>query len=72
MKDSQLELMSEILKILSNPIRLKIIMLLFENEKCVRDIANHLGLKSSITSFQLSRMKNYSLVIRRKEKAKAY
>ena len=72
MKDQQLEQMSEIMKILSNPIRLKIIMLLFGNEKCVCNISNCLGLKPSVTSFQLSTMKSYNLVIRRKEKSKVY
>ena len=72
MKEQQLQHISEILKMLSNPIRLKIIMLLLENEKCVSDISNYLGLKSSVTSFQLSKMKNYDLLTRRKEKSKAY
>ena len=47
-------------------------MLLLENEKCVSDISNYLKLKQSVTSFQLGKMKDCNLVIRRKEKARVY
>lgn len=53
---------SHILKALSNPIRLKIISLLMNDECCVTDITNTLGISQSTSSQHLAILKNTGIV----------
>jgi len=55
-----------ILKAISNPVRLRIMKLLENNELCVCHIVNSIGLKQSTISKHLSILKNAGLISDRK------
>ena len=59
MNEKVAESVAEILKAVAHPVRLQIIELLENNEKCVGDIMEALGIKQSITSQQL----NYAFIL---------
>ena len=52
---------------LSDPTRVKILLLLMEGEKCVGKLAEELGISSSRVSHQLRVLKHLKLVRRRRE-----
>jgi DNA-binding transcriptional ArsR family regulator len=69
--EKQITIISEIFKVLSNPTRLRIMVLLYtEQEKCVKEISEKIGQKQSNTSFQLSKLKMKHLISCEKENNK--
>jgi DNA-binding transcriptional ArsR family regulator len=72
MNEKVAESVAEILKALAHPVRLQIIELLENNEKCVGDIMEALGIKQSITSQQLNMMKDKGVLSCRRDGAKVY
>jgi len=56
------EIESNILKALSNPLRLKMVGLLMNDECCVTDITNALGISQSTSSQHLGVLKNARIV----------
>jgi len=62
----------EFLKIISEKNRLKILYLLRENEKCVCDIWQYLGLAQNLTSHHLKVLKVFGLVSSRQEGLKVF
>lgn len=69
MKQSMEELdkMSRIFKMLSDPSRLRIIFALHDTEMCVAHLCDTLGLEQSAVSHQLQNLKTARLVKSRKE-----
>lgn len=65
--DKKMQELSELFKVLGDGTRIKIIYALFENEMCVCDIAEFLGMTQSAISHQLRVLKNTRLVKNRKE-----
>ena len=65
--DEDIEKMATIYKILGDPTRLKILMVLRNNEMCVCDMAAFTGLTESAVSHQLRRLKDLSLVKKRRD-----
>jgi len=63
---------AETLKAVAHPVRLQIVELLQEGEKSVGEIAQKIGSKQSITSQQLSMMKDREVLECRREGAKVY
>ncbi|HEY9220829.1 MAG TPA: metalloregulator ArsR/SmtB family transcription factor [Lutibacter sp.] len=53
---------SEILKALSNPIRLQMVDFLLDDECCVTDVVNELGISQSASSQHLLILKNSGIV----------
>lgn len=58
---------TEFLKVISEENRLKILCLLKENEMCVCDIWQHLGLAQNLTSHHLKVLKDFGLVSSKQE-----
>ena len=65
--DGDIEKMAITFKLLGDPTRLKILMVLRDNEMCVCDLAAFTGLTESAVSHQLRRLKDFSLVKKRRE-----
>ena len=65
--EADLEKMAMTYKILGDPTRLKILMALRDKEMCVCDLAAFSGLSESATSHQLRRLKDLSLVKKRRD-----
>ena len=56
--EEPLEKMAEILKVLSHPVRFKIVNILMSGERFVGEFMERLGMKQSLTSQQLSILKS--------------
>jgi ArsR family transcriptional regulator len=67
MDDKMLELVAEILRALGHPLRLKIIELLREGERCVCEIIPVVGAEQSVVSKHLAVLKQAGMVDARKE-----
>jgi len=65
--EEDLERMASTYKMLGDPTRLKMLLALSENEMCVCDLAAFTGLTESAISHQLRRLKDLSLVKKRRE-----
>ena len=65
--DKELDRLAQIYKVLGDPSRLKIVMALTDSEMCVCDLAAFLGVTESAVSHQLRRLRDLSLVKRRRE-----
>ena len=63
---------AEVLKAVAHPIRLQIVDVLKNRERCVGDIVEALGEKQAITSQQLNIMKNKGILASRRDGAKIY
>lgn len=63
---------ADVLKAIAHPVRLRIVELLEDDEKCVSEIVDSLGGKQSITSQQLNMMKDKGVLACRREGAKIY
>ncbi len=63
---------AEFFKIMGDPTRIKIINALFQNELCVCDLSNVLGMNQSAISHQLRILRNADLVKYRKEGKTVY
>jgi ArsR family transcriptional regulator, lead/cadmium/zinc/bismuth-responsive transcriptional repressor len=65
--DRQIDRISMIFKVLGDPTRMKIVTALKVVEMCVCDLAAFLGITESAVSHQLRRMRDLSLVKKRRE-----
>jgi len=63
---------AELFGVLSNPIRVEIIVLLAEQEKDVKEIHSKLGLSSSNVSQHLSILRSHHLVTLRKQETRVF
>lgn len=58
---------AEFFKTLAHPLRIRILELLREGDKCVSELQSHLGVDSSVVSQQLSLLRSKHIVIGMKE-----
>lgn len=72
MNEKQAEHIADVLKAMAHPVRLKIVEILEEGEKCVNEIVKAVSGKQSITSQQLNMMKDKGVLACRKDGAKVY
>ena len=57
---------SKILKALAHPLRLKMVEMLFDDECCVTDVSNALGMPQSTSSQHIAILKNAGVVFPKK------
>ena len=67
LKESDLYILTEFFKVLGNPTRIRILLLLMEQDSCVGDLAEQLGITQSAVSHQLHLLKSNKLVRRRRD-----
>lgn len=67
MNDKHLYELAELFKVFGDPTRVRILYALFENERCVYDIADRLGMTQSAISHQLRILKQAKLVKNRRD-----
>ena len=70
--DEAIYAMAESFKALSDPTRLKILALLFEGERSVGDLADHLAVSQSAVSHQLRLFRSLNIVRYRKDGREVY
>jgi len=66
-----LYLKAEIIKVIGHPERLRILRLLLDGERCVKDICNELNLPQPKVSQHIGIMKEVGIITYRKEGTKA-
>ena len=66
-EEKDLYILTEFFKMLGNPTRIHILLLLMEQDSCVGDLAEQLGMTQSAVSHQLSLLKSNKLVKRRRD-----
>lgn len=66
-EEKDLYILTEFFKMLGNPIRIHILLLLMEQDGCVSSLAEQLGMTQSAVSHQLSLLKCNKLVKRRRD-----
>ena len=62
LKESDLYILTEFFKVLGNPTRIRILLLLMEQDANVSDLAEQLGMTQSAVSHQLNLLKSNKLV----------
>ena len=67
LKESDLYILTEFFKVLGNPTRIRILLLLMEQDANVSDLAEQLGMTQSAVSHQLNLLKSNKLVRRRRD-----
>ena len=67
LKESDLYILTEFFKVLGNPTRINILLHLMEQDACVSDLAEQLGITQTAVSHQLSLLKSNKLVRRRRD-----
>ena len=67
LKESNLYILTEFFKILGNPTRIRILLLLMEQDANVSVLAEQLGMTQSAVSHQLNLLKSNKLVRRRRD-----
>ena len=67
LKESDLYILTEFFKALGTPTRVRILLVLMEQDACVSDLADRLGLTQSAVSHQLSLLKANKLVRQRRD-----
>ena len=67
LKESDLYILTEFFKMLGNPTRIRILLLLMEQDANVSDLAEQLGMTPSAVSHQLNLLKSNKLVRRRRD-----
>jgi len=67
LKDNDLYILTEFFKVLGSPTRIRILFLLMEQDSCVSDLAEQLGMTQSAVSHQLNLLKSNKLVRRRRD-----
>ncbi len=72
LSDEVMETMAESFKALGDPTRLRIMALLFNGERTVGDLADHLSVSQSAVSHQLRLLRNLDIVRHRKEGREVY
>ncbi len=70
--DDEIYYLAELFKIFSDPTRTRILFTLTEEEKCVQDIADTIGMSQSSVSHQLRILKQSRLVRFRREGRTVY
>ena len=65
--DPALRGIAELFKVFGDPTRVRILFALFQQETCVQEIANRLGMTQSAISHQLKNLKQARLVTSRRE-----
>ena len=65
--DPALQSMTDLFKVFGDPTRVRILFALFQQETCVQEIANRLGMTQSAISHQLRILKQARLVSSRRE-----
>ena len=66
-KESNLYILTDFFKMLGNPTRIRILLLLMEQDANVSDLAERLGMTQSAVSHQLNLLKSNKLVRRRRD-----
>ena len=66
-QERELYNLTEFFKMLGNPTRIHILLLLMEQDTCVGDLAEQLGMTQSAVSHQLNLLKSNKLVRRRRD-----
>lgn len=66
LQEHDLYILTEFFKMLGDPTRIHLLFLLMEQDACVSDLANRLGLTQSAVSHQLSLLKANKLVRQRR------
>ncbi len=72
LSETEIERLSELLRSLANPARLRIVNLLTEGECTVSDICLRTGLKQSLVSQQLKNLRLNNIVQRRRDVPRVY
>lgn len=67
LKERDLYILTEFFKVLGNPTRIRILLLLMEQDANVSDLAEQLGMTQSAVSHQLNLLKSNKLVRRRRD-----
>ena len=67
LRESNLYILTEFFKMLGNPTRIRILLLLMEQDANVSDLAEQLGMTQSAVSHQLNLLKSNKLVRRRRD-----
>ena len=67
LEEDDLYILTEFFKMLGNPTRIHILLLLMEQDVCVSDLAERLRMTQSAVSHQLSLLKMGKLVRRRRD-----
>lgn len=67
LKDNDLYILTEFFKVLGSPTRIRILLLLMEQDSCVSDLAEQLDMTQSAVSHQLNLLKWNKLVRRRRD-----
>lgn len=67
LKENDLYFLTEFFKALGTPTRVRILLVLMEQDACVSDLADRLGLTQSAVSHQLSLLKANKLVRQRRD-----
>jgi len=67
LRESNLYILTEFFKMLGNPTRIRILLLLMEQDANVSDLAERLGMTQSAVSHQLNLLKSNKLVKRRRD-----
>ena len=67
LRESNLYILTEFFKMLGNPTRIRILLLLMEQDAHVSDLAEQLGMTQSAVSHQLNLLKSNKLVKRRRD-----
>ena len=67
LRESNLYVLTEFFKMLGNPARIRILLLLMEQDANVRDLAEQPGMSRSAVSHQLNLLKSNKLVKRRRD-----
>lgn len=67
LKENDLFFLTEFFKALGTPTRVRILLVLMEQDACVSDLADRLGLTQSAVSHQLSLLKANKLVRQRRD-----
>ena len=72
LSDKVMAAMAESFKALGDPTRLRIMALLFNGERTVGDLADHLAVSQSAVSHQLRLLRNLDIVRHRKDGREVY
>lgn len=67
LEENDLYILTEFFKMLGNPTRIHILLLLMEQDSCVSNLAEQLGMTQSAVSHQLSLLKTNKLVRRHRD-----
>ncbi|WP_184364182.1 metalloregulator ArsR/SmtB family transcription factor [Rhizobium sp. BK602] len=72
LKQIKVELCAELLSVVANPVRLKILMLLVQEEVSVKTIATHVDASQSAVSQHLAKLRRKGLVHSRRDAQTIY